>query len=218
MATAIVPSINSSGIFTLAAPFEAMLTAGMSYTCRAVRTIADLVADGKDPYTDTYVANGLTQTQYNTDVANGVCIVSLAPTSTSGTTVYVPSSFITALPSSGGVNYQILGLLVNMGALPVSTDLTYLKTQISEIVQNTIGSTPTLTAAKLSAVSLLSSADDAKYQAARALLISSSQTNLAKALTNEAALASATQKITALEAYIVQLNAEITTLKASGST
>lgn len=196
----LIPEVGSSGIYKLRAPFNTRLAQDLRYTCIAVRRLADIVAAGGDPKDLHYTSNGLSDAQYDADVANGVCIVTLQ--SDGSGVVYVPSSYIESYPSMGGVPYRAIALVVSLGAIPDSLDLTYLKTRIRGVVKDTIGVDRELQTVTTSPVSLIEQGTHETLEAARLAIVSESNTDYARALAAETALASARQHIAELEAYI----------------
>lgn len=136
----VIPELNASGVYTLLAPFDTMLVSGLVYTCIATRKLADFTALGLDPKSKYYDPYGIPDARYISDVAAGVCIVSLQ--STGGDLVYVPSSYIKSFPKGGGIPYTPLVLGVSLGAIPDTLDLSYLNTQITALISDTIGVVP----------------------------------------------------------------------------
>lgn len=202
MGVSLVPQIGASGIYTLLAPFNTKLSPNTNYTCKGVRTIDDVLASGIDPYTTYYNPTGtpIDQTTYNADVAAGVQIISLM--SPAGIPVYVPSTYIASYPAAGGVPYAVVCMAVQIPAIPESLDLGPCKTQILQVVQDTLGMTATITEVQLTEVTLIDQATSTRYEAARQANITNSTTDQAKLLAAQNALAAAQQQIQLLEAYI----------------
>jgi hypothetical protein len=202
MGASLVPQIGAAGIYTLLAPFDTKLTPNTNYTCKAVRTIDDLLASGVDPYATYYNPTGtpIDRTTYNADVAAGVQIVSLF--SASGTPVYVPSTYIQSFPAAGGVPYAVMCMAVQIPAIPESLDLGPCKTQIIAIVKDTLGMDATITEVQLTEITLVDQATSQRYEAARQANITNSTTDNAKLIAAQTALAAAQQQITLLQDYI----------------
>jgi len=202
MGVSLVPQIGASGIWTLLAPFDRMLTPNTNYSCRALRTIDDLLADGIDPYGKYYNPTGtpIDRATYEADVAAGVQIVTLM--SASGTPAYVPSTYIQSYPAAGGVPYAVVCMAVQIPAIPESLDLGPCKTQILSIVKDTLGMDATITEVQLTEVTLIDQATSQRYEAARQANITNSTTDNAKLIAAQNALAAAQQQIALLEAYI----------------
>lgn len=173
--TNLIPTIGITGVFTLTSPFDTQLVANASYTCLAVRQLEDYLASGGDPFTQFYQPQNLSQDQYNSDIALGVCIVTLQ--SSSGAVLYVPSSYIASFPATGGVPYTNLILGVDLGAMPDYVDLTFLKQQIANLVKTTIGLLSVqITTVVVSPTTNISSADHKTAEAARLNNITNTQT------------------------------------------
>ena len=200
MSTSLVPEVGTTGLFTLAAPFNTLLAVNTAYTCIAVKQIADIVSNGDDPYEKYYAPYSLDKTTYQNDLAAGMVIVSLQ--ASSGSVQSVPSTYISALPNIGGVPYSVMMLGVELSAIPESLDLTYLVNQIEQLVKDTIGVTSTVHQVKVSATTNLSATDAATIEAARQANITNSTTTLAQLLAAQTTIASQQQMITMLENYI----------------
>jgi hypothetical protein len=199
-----IPQVGVKGVWTLLTPFQSLLTPNIAYKCLAIRSLQDIIAGGGDPQTLYYTPNNLSSQVYQTDLANGVNILTLQ--NDSGITVYVPDSYLTTFPDIGGVPYNVVVLTINLGAIPESTDLTYLNSKISDAVQDNLGVSATIIPVVASATTIVSNDADATFQAARQTAIANNQTDNARYLAVNALLQSAVQQIEMLEAYIVSLN------------
>ena len=196
----LVPSIGLAGIYTLLAPFSSKVLPGVQYTCAAARLMSDLIAEGIDPKARYYTANQLADSKYDEDLANGVCIVSLV--SSTGSWVYVPSSYIASFPNMSGVTYAAVSLLVKLGAIPDTLSLDYLKTKLANVTSDTIGILPTIQSVVTSASAIVSSDDHKLIEAARQAKITGSTTDSAMVARLQAQVETMTQQIRALEKYI----------------
>jgi hypothetical protein len=56
----LTPPIGASGIFRLSSPYASLLQSNVSYTCDAVRKMADIIVLGIDPHAEYYAEHGLT--------------------------------------------------------------------------------------------------------------------------------------------------------------
>lgn len=199
----LIPSIGVRGLYTLLTPFQVKLLANTPYNCIGIRKLEDIVAAGGDPKALYYTANDQSDAKYDEDLALGACIVTLR--AFEGPPVYVPSTFITSMPDQGGVPYTTLVLGVSLSAIPDSLDLTYLKSQVVDLVRDTIGVTSEVREVAVSPPTNLSQAEHATIEAVRAAAVAASQTDYAQLVAANAALAAARQKILELEAYILSL-------------
>lgn len=200
MALALVPPVGTAGIYKLAPPFSTLLQANMSYRCDAIRRIADFVEVGVEPFEEYYLPYGLTQAQYDQDMANQVCIVSLV--SASGHWVYVPSTYIIAYPDLNGVPYTVMVLGLELGAIPNYRDLSGLKSVLSELCRDTIGVVPSIKEVAISAVQKLSQSDHDALETGRQNLINNTQTDRSKVIALTAELAALRQQYRQLEDYV----------------
>lgn len=200
MATSIIPSIGTTGIFTLTTPFDTLLTPNVQYTCKGVRSLEDISSSGVDPFSTYYQPKGISQAAYAVDLAAGVCIISLL--SSSGQMQYVPSSYIQQYPATGGIPYTVMALAVVLAAIPDSIDLSGLKQQYTDIAMNTLGIPVTITEVQLSPTSLVSQATSTAMEATRQANITNTTTDSAKLQAKENQLISAQQQIALLQDYI----------------
>jgi hypothetical protein len=175
----LIPGIGTTGLYELQSPFQALLLEDTAYTCVAVRKLEDIIAAGADPKAEYYIAHGLTDADYQTDLAAGVCIVSLQ--AGEGEWVYVPSSKIVRMPDQGGIPYTTIALAVSLGAIPNALDLSYLKTRIAELVTDTVGvATPEVHAVAISPTTNISQTEHQTLEAAREANIAETLTDYAK--------------------------------------
>lgn len=196
----LTPPIGASGIFRLGGPYAALLQTNVSYTCDAVRKMADIIVLGIDPHAEFYAEHGLTYQQYQNDLKNSECIVSLR--SNGGHWVYVPTSYILSYPDMGGIPYTALVLGINIGAVPNYLDLSVIKQRIVDLVRETIGVTSTVAQVAISPTKKLPQADHNAIEANRVANITSTRTDRALYLEAVAQRDALALKIQQLEAYI----------------
>lgn len=175
-----IPTINVKGIYTLKEPFNTSLLAGVLYTPVSLRSVASIVADGKDPYELFYHPKGISQDDYQKDVQDGVLIVTFR--ADDGNFVDVPSSFITGQPIIGGVVYRSMMFAVPLSPLPDTLDLTFIQQRISDVVFDTLGIRVDVKPVVASPPTVLTQDEHAATEAARKLNITTNQTDLAKYL------------------------------------
>jgi hypothetical protein len=208
----VVPAIGTSGSFTLSSPFS--VPADTVYVVSAVRTFADLAMAGQDPMALIYAPAGLTQTDYDNDVASGAVVVVL----TSGTSapVYVPSSYLSQQPSKDVVPYSMMVGSFNLGPLPDSLDLTALTNLISQLISATMGiASPEVLLHAIPATTVVTSAQDAAMTQARLASVTNNKTLYARLVTLQTSYNSLQQRYNALASACV--NAGLTTESASAS-
>lgn len=201
MALYIIPNVGSTGTYVFAAPFSNIALPDDDYTCRAVRKLSDYVANNEDAYRNVYVAAGLTQQDYQNDLAADMAIASLQ--SQIGHWLYVPVRFIESLPQNSGVPYQNKIIAINIGSVPVAQDLTFLTTALSNVVQDTYGIKPDIQQVVTSKTSIIAYADDASFQQTRRALVTQSTSDAAQVLKLQQTNAQLVAQIQALEQYIL---------------
>jgi hypothetical protein len=197
----ILPEIGSIGTYVLAAPYSTIVDPNINYTCSAIRSISELIADNKDPFTLAYQPAGLSQTVYQAAQAQNVPIVFLV--SDGGNWVYIPANYIQEIPVVNGVNYQSMGINIILGLIPSNADLTTLMTAIQDTVLATIGITPSTQPVQLSNTLQVTQAQDNQIQVARQAAITNNNSNYGLYMKTLQQLNSATAQIQALEQYII---------------
>lgn len=136
----LVPPIDTRGIYLLASPYAESLQPGELYRCAAIRSFRDVENQGGNVFTEYYENRNLSQADCEKDRRNDVKIVTLL--SDAYAPVYVPSSYILSYPDIGTRNYQRVVLSVDLGPLPDVLDLTFVKTKMAGVVQESFGVTP----------------------------------------------------------------------------
>jgi hypothetical protein len=196
----ILPSIGTTGIYRLTAPFDTKLHVNVPYTCIAIRRLSDLVNSGIDPLNSIYTANSLVEAVYVQDVKNEVSVLSLQ--SPSGHMVYVPNSYLAGYPDISGVRYATMAIGVNLGAIPESVNLTALQQKFISTAREYLGVTAEASIVALSEPVMVSETDSHALEAARQSNIDTIVTDYSKFLAKQAQLDTALAKIAELEAFI----------------
>ena len=159
----VTPPINAAGFYRVFQPFQ--LNAQLTYRCDAIRSFHELAKRNIDVYVTYYAPVGVSEADYQKDLDLNSSIVTLI--SSEGEFVYVPNTYIEAYPGMTGINYQRQVLLVELGPLPETADVSYILPQVQELVSGTTG---TSAAAQLVAVpteSPLSHEEHQQLEAAR---------------------------------------------------
>lgn len=175
MAVGIIPFVGAKGAYRLKAPFDALVTSGTVYECVAIRRIADVVSNGVDAYQKYFSPNNLTETEYQTAITDGVCIISLV--GDNGSSIYVPSTYISSYPGMTGVKYSVVVLGVMLGSIPDTLNLDSLKTKLYEMVQGEVGISSTVEEVVVSEVDILTKEDSDRLEAARIAAITNTASN-----------------------------------------
>lgn len=161
----IIPSVGMVGSFNLKSPFDSQVISGEKYTCRAVRALADYIANGEDVFSTIYVTNNLTEDNFAEDVDDDMYVVSLQ--SDSGQWIYLPARYIAEFPNTNGVLYHNVMIGVALGSMPVDTDYETLNKAIRNVVYDALGVEPTIEAVELSQQILVDDSDHETVETSR---------------------------------------------------
>lgn len=197
----LIPPIGATGLYKLAPPFKDRIDVNISYSCMAIRKLSDYNAVGMDPYKLYYEPNGISRVQYEIELGSGVCIVSLQ--STSGIWEYVPSSYILAYPDSNGVSYLGMALMLSIGAVPESMDLSALSHILEDTTESVIGIRPTIKEVATTQKQYISQENHLAAETARLANMTSVVTNHGKAVALERDNLRLRDKINQLEQFIL---------------
>lgn len=149
----IIPAIHSKGKFTFSEPFNSLVKAAQEFTVVSVRSIIELEESGEKPFDTIYKAVNMTEDQFKDDLDSETPIVVF--TTDGGEYFYVPASKILSEPISTNIPYREQTLAVNIGNLPVSMDLTTLKSLIKDIVYDNLSITPHIKTIPTSAITVV---------------------------------------------------------------
>lgn len=201
MSDLILPTIGSSGYFELRAPYDQAVLPDERYTCQAVRKLSDYLANNEDPKTDIYDANGIDEAEYDLDVEADMYIVSLQ--GETGQWVYVPARYLVKYPIVNGIPYRSMMIGVSLPPLPADRDLSFLTTDMGNLVRDTLGVDVQIDLMETSMVILVSKDRHDLEQAQRDLVTTGRLTDRARYISTQTQLDQALLKIQQLEAYIM---------------
>ena len=197
----VIPAIGSVGTFVLATPYNTLVDPNVNYTCMAIRTIGEILAENKDPYAIAYQPANISQTIYQEDVQENLPIISLV--SDGGNWVYVPASYILEIPVVNGINYKSIGINIILGLIQDQYDLTNLTNQLEQTVIAVTGITPTISPVQLSNSLQVTQSQADQIESARSALITNNDSLYGLYMNTLNSLQIANQQIQALEAYIM---------------
>lgn len=200
MTVYVEPQIGSRGYYSLNDPLSSLVESNIPYTCQSIRTLNDYVGSGEDAATNIYLNQGLTQADYDSDLAEGMKIAGLQ--SDTGIWVYVPVKYIKTYPIMNGVGYRTMMLGVNLGAIPTESDLDPVMTAIQNTVYDYYGLKPLINPVQLSKEVMLSREDSDKIETARKANISMNMSADARILVLQQQNSDLLKKVLALEDYI----------------
>lgn len=197
----LIPTLGLRGIYKLADPFAAKLLPQVAYTCMATRTLGELLNAGIDPYNTYYIPNNLTKERYETDLTDGMVMLSLQ--AGAGVWVDVPSTFVLSMPDLNGIPYSPLVAALRLGAVPDDTDLTYTRQRLADVVLEELGVVATCELVIVGQQTLIAQEDHELAEASRAALKGGADTDYSKYLEQKARADSLAIRVAALEELLI---------------
>ncbi|UQT03107.1 hypothetical protein TOTORO_02440 [Serratia phage vB_SmaS-Totoro] len=201
MAVLNTPSLSMRGIWSLKAPWTADHT--LLYTCIALRKFKEIISiDGVDIFKVHYQPRGLTQDQYQKDLAAGatMCVLS----SDAGAVIQVPDTYIESYPGIAMSNYGIAVLSAMIGPLPLNISFDFLIDQVKNVITDTIGVEPTVNLDHIPTNTAISPQDADALEAARQAAIKNRTSTYAQLLAEQQANASLRQTIVELQKLLAK--------------
>lgn len=197
-----LPSLGMSGFYSLAAPYDKLISASAQYRCEGIQSLSAAVADGQDPLKIVYKANGDTEANFQKALADGVSLITIS--ATSGRLIVFPSNALLMVPLADGVPYRNTILSVALGALPEAQDLSELQSEILAMVQAKYGIRSAAYVSTVGSPDILTRQQHEQVLAARASRITDGESLIAKN-------ARLTAERDALQAKLDELNEYILT-------
>lgn len=194
------PPLRAKGFYEVRAPFTVI--SNSVYECIALRSFDDFTERGEDVFKRFYLANGLSQTDYENDRAANTHIVTLQ--SATSALVFVPDTYIEKMPDMTGVEYKRIVLSVLLGPLPDSVDLTHLKTSVGQLVSDITGVTGVVLEHAAPYSGAVSAEQHATLELGRQAAINNRTTDRADLLTAQATIDAQRERILALEELLRQ--------------
>lgn len=199
--TYVIPAIGSVGLYNLASPYNTLVDPNINYTCMAIRTIGEIIAEGNDAYSLAYKPANLPQSVYES--ANAVNMPIIYLVSDGGNWVYIPANYILSIPVVNGINYRNMSINVLLGLLKEDYDFSNLNTQITDLVKAVTGITPTIQPVQLSNSLQVTIAQSKEIETARQANITNDTSTYVLYMQTLAKLQTAINQIQALENYIM---------------
>lgn len=193
-----IPQVGITGIYHVLPPFSLQDT---EYTCTNISLITDLIKNNVDVYNLYYAPVGLTQNQFNTDVANKVLIVTL--TSNNNFITTIPNTYIDLTPTEPTVAYRRIVISLDLGYLPKDVDLSQLALDLNDIVRSRIGVNSNLLINLLPNENLIRKSEYEQNEILRQALITNTQSFYAGLVQAETRIAALQDKVNALETVII---------------
>jgi hypothetical protein len=91
-----LPVIGSKGLWSITAPFNGGVNTSLFYECTGIQRLSVIASNGDDPYELYYQPHGLTVSDADTAISNGVYLVTLQ--SDDGIELNIPSDYLADTP------------------------------------------------------------------------------------------------------------------------
>lgn len=131
----LTPTVNREGVYVANPPF--VIDTTTIFRCEAIRTFPELIRRNIDVYAEYYAPVGLDKKIYIEDAELGAAIVTLK--SADGQLVYLPNSYIAAIPGQTGLNYQRNVIVADLGPVPSYVDVTQIESDIKTLIGRYVG-------------------------------------------------------------------------------
>lgn len=195
----ISPLIGTKGVYEFSHDFN--VTEGELLECIAVRTLSDYIANNEDPWNDFYKPAGLTEANYQEDLAINIEIASLR---NDGGYVYrIPCRYIASYPIQDGIGYHAVTLPCALPAIRIDQDLTTLIDEMKKTILSNLGVSSVISVVQTSTVRAIDGAADQRIQAERQLIVDQNASVYAELAQKDQKIAELQQRISVLEAYII---------------
>lgn len=200
MSDFILPFIGESGIYTLMSPFDNVIDTNARYSCQAIRTINDYLAENKNVYEEFYKPVNISEALYDVDAKDNVPIITLQ--SNAGHWVNVPANYILKYPDTNGIPYSNRMMTFSFPGIPDAEEvnLSYmaLAEEIKDLIATRTGITPRASFERVSRINLITQEEHQRVTDQR-------ETSRTKNSTTYSQLLQLQAHVTMLNSRIVQL-------------
>lgn len=194
-----IPTVGAKGVYALLSPFSTL--EGEVYECIAVDTIASLIANNDDPFAEIYQTAGLTQDQFKADASENMQIITLR--NDTGYCLKIPAKYLAGYPVQDGIFYRSLSVSVFLPAMPITQDVTGLKTDLEDLVRTNLGVSARVSFVETSRLKMVSVATHEATQTARELVKSQNSTLYGQIAELQARVDYLTSRNQALEQFLI---------------
>lgn len=200
----VIPQTGLQGRWEVKDPF--VVRPGTLYRLEAVRSFTDLENNGINIFETYYGPMGIARDVFNKDKRDGALLFSLL--SATEAPIYIPSSFVTAFPSLDSIQYHHVVMSASIGALPVTTSLDHLETQVANVISDTIGVKPTIHFGVMPLLSVVTPIQHETNEAKREAAIKNRTTDYARLAEEQRKNALLSQRLAVAEQIIKDLKAQ----------
>lgn len=196
----ILPRIGSKGFYDTGS-LDYGIKSKVLYTLLSVESFSSLLSKGVDIFNDYYVKVGLDEAKYKDDLAEGASILTID--SPVADTVALPNSVLIGYPISNTVDYSRVVVSAELGLLPDSLDLGFVKQEVKEQLESITGmSDITMREHRIELDEAVDLETHETREAARLLAMDANQSVFTKLSKAEAEIVKLREKVALLERYI----------------
>ena len=174
----LTPTIGVKGKFKFKPPFNTRIGSEVNLECIAIRTFADVISQGRDPFKYFYSVYNLTKEQFGQDTVTNSKLISLR--AEDGAFFVVPQSFILEYPPLTGIPYSNIALAINLGSLPETMELDFIRTGVSKLIKDYLGVDTEVKTVKISKKEIIDYNQHLTLESARQSLIAENKSDKAK--------------------------------------
>ncbi|AGX01902.1 hypothetical protein CF95_gp180 [Erwinia phage PhiEaH1] len=200
MATRITPLPNMRGLYTLRMPWTT--DNKVLYTCTALRTFRELIANGNDVFVTYYQPKGLQQSDYEADNAAGAILCVLQ--GDDGSIINVPDTYVVSYPDSSVPAVGHFVLSASIGPMRMDVNMDFLRSKVGEVISDTIGVVPEVFVDVLDSSTVMTREEYDAMEAARTAAIKNRSTTYALLLQEQARTTVLQNKVAELQSLLEQ--------------
>lgn len=152
--TVAIPSVGTEAYFTFKDPYNLYIknkfninTLSTKLKVISVISMRDMIrTDLRDPFTEIYEVANLSEVEYKRDLKDNVYLISFSLKTCDGVERYlrIPLNYIAEVSSPSSVEYANRVLMIDLGSLPLTLDLTPLFVDLADFAASRTGVTPVI--------------------------------------------------------------------------
>jgi len=167
--TVAIPSVGTEAYFTFKDPYNLYIknkfninTLSTKLKVISVISMRDMIrTDLRDPFTEIYQVANLSEVDYKRDLKDNVYLISFSLKTCDGVERYlrIPLNYVSEVSSPSSIEYANRVLMIDLGSLPLTLDLTPLFVDLADFATSRTGVIPVIKDVSVGDVLELSQAD-----------------------------------------------------------
>lgn len=200
MANNLIPAVGTKGRYTLKPPFDAAMKPNTLYTLSAVRKFDEIETFAQSIYEQFYHPFQLTESDVNTDRANGAMIITLMTAEAQA--LYVPTTYVQSYPDLNYKPYRQFVAVLSFGAMADDTLFEPVIQGLKNATSEFLGVEPEVHIASMPLTDVITPEQHENLEATRQAAISNRTTDYARLYEAQATIALQEQRIAILEKIV----------------